>query len=480
VFVDMVDLFEQVMSTYYNYKKLHEEFDPTGILKTYEKVISKAADALDEIAYSLKTGGIPDMNSTLADDIEELKHEIALLEQNNQDGAVSTLGIIALKNIEVNIENILSRIKTINGYFNKAEKKYLKARKIDIRKFTTRQSFDKKLLLQNLTFRSSIFRHSVRVAIVMLIGFIVSRALDFSHSYWILLTILVISKPGFSLTKQRNYERIVGTVIGALIGMGVLWYIHDRNTLFVILLLCMIGSYSFQRKNYVVSVVFLTPYTLVMFDFLGMGTLSVASERIYDTIIGCGIAFGSSYFLFPNWEHQKLKEGMLAILNANKHYFEQVTHFYFETEPSLTKYKVARKEVYVSTANLASLFQRMLSEPKSKQLFIKELHQFTALNHLLSSYIATLSLYYKDHDYHFTQSEALKPIVNNTVYLMELSADRIMNCTDMVTNVPLIRRKATTEAQMEQEISILEQFELIQKVTYDIYKLTEKIRFEVK
>lgn len=477
VFVDMVDLFEQVMSTYYNYQQLHDQFDESGILVHYEAVIRKIAAELDEIAFALKTGGTPNPPTALIEDISKLRKEITDLENKNIDGKYNTLGIIALKNIEVNIENILARVRTINGYFNKKEKKNLKTREIDVERFITRQPIDLKILLENLTFSSSIFRHSLRVAIVMLIGFVVARLLNFSHSYWILLTILVISKPGFSLTKKRNYERLIGTVAGAFIGMGILVYIHDKNTLFIILLFCMIGCYSFQRKNYVVSVLFMTPYILVLFDFLGMGGLSVARERIYDTLIGSGIALLASYSLFPNWEHQKLKEAMLDTLKANMNYFEQVTFLYADQVHNLTNYKVARKEVYVTTANLASLFQRMFSEPKSKQLLMTELHQFTALNHLLSSYVATLSLYNKEHSYLIKDFEDLKPVVNNTTYLMNLSIEVLSSHTSTISNVPLIRQNIDDERKAQgNEMIIHEQFDLIQKVAYDIFKLCEKIK----
>jgi uncharacterized membrane protein (TIGR01666 family) len=477
VFVDMVDLFEQIMSTYYNYKALHEQFDPSGILSHYESVILKIADELDNISFSLKTGGTPSLPSSLSADISRLKAQISDLESNNTDGKYNTLGIIALKNIEVNIENILSRVKTINGYFNKNEKKNLKPRYIDVEKFITRQSIDFGLLLENLTFSSSTFRHSLRVAIVMLIGFIVAKTLNFSHSYWILLTILVISKPGFSLAKERNYQRLIGTVVGAFVGMGVLIYVHDKNTLFVILLFCMIGCYSFQRKNYVVSVLFMTPYILILFDFLGIGGLSVAKERIYDTLIGSGIALIASYSLFPNWEHEKLKEALIDMIKANMSYFEQVSFFYARPVDDFTNYKVARKEVYVASANLASLFQRMFSEPKSKQVSMKELHQFTALNHLLTSYIATLSLYNKEHSFKVSNFEGLTPVVQNTIYLLKLTSEILENNTDQIQNVPLIRRKSIeNEVIHTPEIVVNEQFDLIQKVSYDIYKLSEKIK----
>ncbi|WP_285008319.1 FUSC family protein [Pedobacter faecalis] len=476
VFVDIVDLFEQIMSTYYNYKRLHEQFDPSGILSHYEKVIIKIADELDDIGFALVAGNTPHLPSDLDKDVEMLKAEIVKLETDKSGANYTTLGIIALKNIEVNIENILSRLKTINGYFNKAKKKSLTTRNINVDKFVTRQSFDTDLLWENLTFRSSTFRHSLRVAIVMLIGFVVAKSLNFSHSYWILLTILVISKPGFSLTKQRNYERLVGTIAGSFAGMGILIYIQDKNALFAILLICMIGSYSFQRKNYVVSVLFMTPYILVLFDFLGIGGLSAARERIYDTLIGSGIALIASYSLFPNWEHEKLKEALQETLQANMKYFEEVVLLYSGPLGDLTNYKVARKQVYVTTANLASLFQRMFSEPKSKQVIMKELHQFTALNHQLSSYIATLSLYVKEHNFTGIDLEELKPVIQNTQYLFKQTIEILQHNTGQVNNVPLIRRSSKDGEIQTAQMVISEQFDLTQKVAYDIYKLCERIK----
>ncbi|WP_461790837.1 FUSC family protein [Pedobacter sp.] len=476
VFTDMVDLFEQVMSTYYNYKQLHQQFDDIGILNHYEDAINKIADSLDDIAFALKSGGVPTLAENLEKDLENLRNEISELEQNKSN-TYNTLGLIALRNIEVNIENIVSRIKTINRYFNKKEQRKIKKGDIDVGKFVTSQEINTKILLNNLTFSSSTFRHSLRVAIVMLIGFLVARSLDFAHSYWILLTILVISKPGFSLTKERNYHRIIGTVAGAFLGMAVLHYVNDKHTLFGILIVFMVAGYSFQRKNYVVSVLFMTPYILIMFDFLGMGVMSIAKERIYDTLIGSGIALLASYSLFPNWEHEKLKEAMLDVIKSNRNYFIEVTKLYFNENIDNTAYKLARKDIYVKTSNLASLFQRMFSEPKSKQLYMKELHQFTVLNHLLTSYVASLSLYIKEHHFVCATLKDVKPIADNTTYLLENAAENLNKNSDGLSNVPLIRFKNDNElALAHADMVVSEQFDLIQKVSYDIFKLTEKIK----
>ena len=108
---------------------------------------------------------------------------------------------------------------------------------------------------------------------------------------------------------------------------------------------------------------------------------------------------------------------------------------------------------------------------------IKELHQFTALNHLLSSYIATLSLYYKEHAMHTYDVDELRPIADNTNYLINLAAENLLNKSDILNNVPLVTTKVDDKLDTESEL-IAEQFSSIQKLSYDVYKLTDQIRLQ--
>lgn len=223
------------------------------------------------------------------------------------------------------------------------------------------------------------------------IGYLVSKLFPFGHhSYWILLTILVILKPAFSLTKQRNIQRLIGTLCGGVAGALILIFVQDELTLFILLLVFMVGTFSFQRLNYIVSVLFMTPYILILFSFLGENTLTIAQERIVDTFIGSFIALTASFMILPNWEYHHLRNFMREALIANYHYLLKVADELAEKPFDITLYKLARRDVYVSSANLGSAFQRMQSEPKSKQQNTKEIHSFVVLNHMLSSYIATL------------------------------------------------------------------------------------------
>lgn len=474
VFTDMVDLFEQVMSTYYNYRNLHRQFDSFGILEQYQKIIILIANHLEDVSFVLKSNNKPSPTDDLKNEIQHLHQKIDEIENSQLH---DELNISALRNIAENIENITSRLNTIRGYFHKKDYSKLKSENIDVTKFINSQEVSFKLFLDNLSLSSSTFRHSARVAIVMLIGFVVSKHLNFTHSYWTLLTILVISKPGFSLTKERNYQRIIGTVVGALMGGIILYYVKDKNVLFVILLLFMIASYSFQRLNYVVSVLFMTPFILIIFDFLGIGAIALAKERIYNTLIGSAIALSASYSLFPNWEFENLKESMLEMLKSNRNYLNEIRKMYFENRFDDTSYKLARKDVYVSSSNLASMFQRMFTEPKSKQLYIKELHQFTVLNHLLSSYIASLNLLIKEHTHSTIDISELKETAQNSLAFLDYTINYLNH---FHSEKPILIRVIENENHHNDSYFdiIQEQFMLIQKIGFDICKITEKIKFE--
>ncbi|WP_435355936.1 FUSC family membrane protein [Emticicia sp. SJ17W-69] len=476
IFVDMVDLYEQIMSTFYNYQKLHKQFDHTGILKDFEYVLNLLAEQIEDISESLKDGSKPDSNLLLARKLQTLKESIDAL-STQQEASFSTIGLQALRNIEVNIENIFLRIKKINGYFKAKELEKLSRNDLKTTAFTSHQAYTLEVFLENLNLKSENFRHALRVSGMMLIGFIIAQSTHLLHSNWILLTIMVIMKPAYSLTKERNLDRLIGTIAGALIGMIILNFVTDNRWLFGILLFCMLGTYSFQRKTYLVSVVFMTPFILILFEFLGMGSRALLIERVYDTAIGGGLAFVGSYVLLPHWEHEKLKNTLIEMLEANLAYYHQVSQMYFGEDYQRIPYKIVRKEVFVRSANLASGFQRMFSEPKNKQKNINEIHKFSVLNHLLSSYVATLALYSREHFEELTEFDNLEEIAQNTENMLK-EAIKIIEKSDFVDNerIYILKHKNTNAQDEESKVLIPEQFMNIQKVAYDICKISERIK----
>lgn len=396
IFIDIVDLFERTMSAYTDYKAMHAAFDEDDILEQYRQLVLELANELDEIGIAVKSGRPSTDTVVLATHISKAKNYFDVFRDRKRT-AENVDDFISIKHILNSIEDIAARIDTLHLYTNYDKEVIQKiSHTVDYDKFITHQPINLNLLQDNLSFASNNFRHAIRVSLATLAGFVVSLFLPVGHSYWILLTIIVILKPAYSLTKKRNYERLTGTVLGALLGLGILYFIQDADALFVIMLLLMIGTYSLLRTNYMISVLFMTPYILVLFHLLtNDGIRSIFTDRIMDTAIGSGIAFLANLILLPAWEQEKITHYMHEAIRSNKRYFKDVAAAFTGNPVTITIFKVSRKDAFVALANLSDAFTRMLAEPKSKQKNSKQLHQFVVLNHMLTSHIATLSYYVK-------------------------------------------------------------------------------------
>ena len=447
IFTDIVDLFERIMSTYNDYKTMQETFSEDDILEKYRQLILKLSNELQEIGIAVQSGQASEETGALATEISETKTWFEDFRDNNR--TTENLDVfISMRHILNSIEDIAGRIHTLHLYttYDKTITSNI-AKPADYDQFITHQPINLELLLDNLSFESNNFRHAIRVSIATLVGFIVSLLLPVGHSYWILLTIVVILKPAYSLTKKRNYERLTGTVLGAMIGLLILYFIHDNNVLFVIMLVLMVGTYSFIRTNYMVSVIFMTPYILLLFHLLSNASFkTIITDRITDTAIGSVIAFLANLILLPAWEHEKISNYMQEAISSNKDYFRDVANAFTGNPVSNTMFKVSRKNAFVALANLSDAFTRMLAEPKSKQKNSKQLHQFVVLNHMLTSHIATLAYYVKPLAEKYA-SPAFAPLVNNAVNKLE-DAEKVISDTPAEVAAPEVPPQDTIQQRL--------------------------------
>lgn len=483
-FVDLVDLYEQIMATHYDYKDIHDKFGHTGVLEEIAALLHRMADELDNIGFAILSNSRYRHMANFDKDLEQLKNMIDGVVKN--DPAISNL---VLKKILINLRDLNRRICDIFNYYNSKSSASLMERKDEeYSKFVTHQDYAPRIFFDNLTFSSAAFKHALRVSLVCIFGFFVTKSAEVlvfadyitgrklvfgHHSYWVLLTIIVILKPGYSLSKQRNYQRLIGTIAGGVIGVLILVFVHNTIVQFVFLVIFMMGAYSFQRLNYVVSVLLMTPYVLILFKFLGVGHLNIAQERIVDTIIGSVIAFIASYVLFPSWESEIITESLRDVIYANTHYLAKIAESMTGASTGTTDYKLARKDVYVTSANLSAAFERMTSEPKSKQKKSKEVHKFVVLNHILSSYLATIAptassarMTAKPHPDHIKLFKRSVAVLNETDKKLggktvEFTADKGIKPTDSIPDL-------TADEKL-----LKEQLGFINKIANDIAKVTD-------
>ncbi len=470
-FIDLIDLYEQILATHYDYKQVREKFGSTGILESIARVLEQMAHELENIGYAVLSNRRYNHSHDFDAELEQLKKKID--EIAAKDTSTSNL---VLKKILINLRDLNKNIHNIFVYYNSRSSKTLieKPEDVEYSRFVTHQDYAPRIFFDNFSLSSGSFKHALRVSLVCVIGFTIAKLFALGHhSYWVLLTIIVILKPGFSLSKQRNYQRLIGTIAGGAIGILILTLIKNTDAQFFFFIIFMLGTYSFTRLNYVVSVIFMTPYVLILFKFLGVGHLNLAEERIIDTAIGSSIAFIATYIIFPTWEFEQVQENLRDTVYANVNYLVKIAESITGKAVTVTDYKLARKDIYVKSANLSAAFERMTSEPKSKQKKIRDIHKFVVLTHILSSYLANLASSVSEKNLHKTQPDNVRLIRKSINILNDTSKKLGGKCADFVTEkIVTPEEKRTPTAS---EALLTEQLGFINKISYDIAKVTDNI-----
>lgn len=397
LFLNSLDLYEMLLTSTNDYKKLQNTFGNEDILIKINRYLNLLADELINIGISIQ-GGLK------TNSIINVSEEIQMLHENYYDFRKRQLKPETLENFMI-LRQIMQRISSITEevqkiYLLKSQNVKL-ARSLssglDLEKFVqNEEKINIKVFLENFSITSHHFRHAIRITIALLIGYSISKieAFNIDKTFWILITILAIMRPAYSITKRRNLLRLYGTLGGAIIGIIIINFITNPLLQLLIFLICLVLTFSFLKDKYAWSVFFMTIYIFLMFNFMKPGDFTeIFLERLIDTIIAGVIAFIVSYLVLPIWEHQKNKTFILNYLISNTKYFNTIIDILQQKNISIQEYKISRKNAVVTLANLSDNFQRMLSEPKNQQKNLENIHQFVTTSHLFTAYAASLSQY---------------------------------------------------------------------------------------
>lgn len=502
IYLDVTELFESIMTSHEDYRVLHKNFYHTGIITEFQKHILDLCNELEKIGINIKSGFESAPNDMLTEQMEGLKKKfeairVATINDENVEQ------FVGFGRIVTNLQHLTEQIGILPYYTNIERKFRREGEAIIHARSMERQRINPDLFFDNFTYKSNLFRHSVRVALALLLGYYISLVMHFTHNAWILLTIIVILKPAYQLSKKRNIDRLFGTFLGILIGAGLIYFIKSTPVLLTMLVLLMVIAYSFLRTNYFISVLAMTPYLVIFYHFLYPHTIEVVViERMVDTLIGSGIAFIASLFIVPAWEHENIKMQMMVMLDASVDYFSLVSKaFSSNEEVNQSKLVHARKEMFVALANITGSFNRMLSEPKRFRKGIKSVHKFAVLCHILSSHIATLVFYKYVRRYSF-KSQAVVPVINNTIahlknakcyisngdceYIpVEATATEKMNSYSekLLEQRRIELQEGKLETDTKKELihykSVSDQFNYINSVAEDISKVCREVEEEI-
>jgi len=497
MFLDSVDLFEQIISLQQDYSDVHAAFDDTEIISAIKQTLHNFKQELKTIGYSIQFN----QQSRSHIDIDKMLQQVfnVFLTERKKRLNKNTLSVfIKLRQIIYVLQDVGERIKRLHhfsGYEKMTSRQYKHNANEELPVQTNEISFS--LLRENITLKSNQFKHALRVTIGLLTGYIVSLFFPLGHGYWILMTIAIILKPGYSISRTRNKQRLLGTITGVITGFAFLYFIKNNTLEFLIMICAMVIAYSLLKLNYYISCVCITIYVLISFHFLNNSNFTaVVEDRLIDTVIACAIAFIISLIVFPVWEYQQTKPLIETILKANKKYFNTIASLLKSSAKQEGLYKSARKEAFVALANLSDNFQRILSE-KRKQPNLAFYHQFVSSSYMLTARIASLSSLIKRYDNNLRDTD-FNILINNINDKFK-RAECVLKGEALKTsvsnrNAPIMNKVQTLLMQRQKEIeegksemqtqtrsllssikTVTDELEIIDSIVNDEIKILQKL-----
>jgi uncharacterized membrane protein YccC len=418
MFVDMLQLVDTLFATHTDYAALRRALTGNDALVFMRDALLKMSLDLERIALSISHGSPVRRRTSIKAELRAMEYEIDQLKQQGLGEREPEI-LALLIQIQRRLRNASRMVDRLADHtMERPDAKPTSALRIDksLTRFMTRQEFRLGMITSNLRMDSPNFRYALRVTLAAALAMTVSElwvSETFSaHNYWIMLTIVIIMKPGFALTRQRNGWRLTGTLIGCVMALILVNVTRSPEVLFVSLLAACIMGNSLVQLNYMASAIFNTIFVVLVFHFVSPETLSmnVVGERALDTLIGCALALTCSY-AFPWWEARYLPPLARAAIKANREYLRASVQYAGvmrekqmrrETpdqaqgpvpEPAPTQaeidadinWRLARKNVHVAFSNFAEAFYRMMSEPQSRQQYVPELNNLLIQNHVLAS-----------------------------------------------------------------------------------------------
>lgn len=407
------DIHERASSSHVQYQLLSHELRHSDVLFRFQRLLSMQARACEQVAQSILWHKKYQHNPHFERAITYLENALNHLKNTTSEPQLITPLYSLLQNLQ-GIDALLRSISTEQYQISHDQKEETQLsddgltgwRDIAVR------------IKEHLTPKSALFRHAVRMSLVLCIGYVIIQFFNLDRGYWILLTSLFVCQPNYNATRRRLTLRVSGTIIGILIGFPILYFVPSIEGQLVLIVITGTLFFAFRTIQYAHATLFITLLVLLSFNLLGEG-YDVALPRIIDTLIGCGIAWFAVSFIWPDWKFRQLPLVIKKTMTNNCYYLDAILIQYYQGKDNSLNYRIARRNAHSSDGELASLISNMASEPKSYQTSQEDAFQLLCLNHTLLSYISALGVHRNK-----IEDETVLALLNDTVCYIDSSLRR--------------------------------------------------------
>jgi len=229
-----------------------------------------------------------------------------------------------------------------------------------LRLFAATESWPLSALHANLSLRSPVLRHALRMGLALTVAYFIALQLPWrAHPHWLVLGVAVVLRGTLEQTLARRNDRVSGTVIGCLLVMLIAQL--QSAPLMLAAFLAGVGvAHAFVTVRYRVTAIAATVMALLQAHLLDPQAPLAIFERLADTVLGATLAWAFSYVL-PSWERRTLPRQIERALAALRAYAEHA----LRSDPHAgVAQRLARRSAYDALGTIAVALQRSRFEPR--------------------------------------------------------------------------------------------------------------------
>lgn len=175
-------------------------------------------------------------------------------------------------------------------------------------------------LLAELTPRTPVFRHSLRLAGGVVLAEVIGRAVGSwggpgvpAHGFWIALTALLVLFPDYGSSVTRGWSRAAGSVLGALLATLLAQIAWPPVGSAIAVALLGFAAFLTLRSGQLVVNLWLTAWFAFLVQQVGAPAIPTAWERAGDAVIGAALAM-LVLLVWPTWSARRLLDHLASWL----------------------------------------------------------------------------------------------------------------------------------------------------------------------
>ncbi|MEU8995002.1 FUSC family protein [Streptomyces caniferus] len=173
-------------------------------------------------------------------------------------------------------------------------------------------------LTTHLTPRSVIFQNACRFALGLAAARAVAGLLDLQHGFWVLLATLTLTRTTSLETWSAVRQALLGTLVGAVLAGGLLALVHDRDTVYAVVLpvVMLVAFIAGPLRGLAWAQGGFTLVVATLFAQVSPVTWQLAPVRLVDVLVGSLIGLACGLVAWPRGAGREVRRSMAGLCAA--------------------------------------------------------------------------------------------------------------------------------------------------------------------